>query len=428
MLNKVLAAVERFSLFSAGDRVTVALSGGADSMALLDILYKNRERFKIELSAAHLNHKLRGEESDRDEAFVVSFCEKNGIPLITESADVAGYAAASGKSIEQAARDIRYDFLARVSCGKTATAHTASDNAETVLINLSRGTALKGASGIPPVRDNFVRPFIFCTRSEIEAYCKENDVPFVTDSSNLTDDYTRNKIRHNVIPNLEALNPSFCDAITRFTLSAGEDSDFLSSLAAEQFEKNLKNGTLAIAKNAAPSIAKRMIALFLEKEAKTSADSIHINEIYDALGETTCRSIGGGQTVCIKNGKLSLLSKEEPIEFTVAMQTTDRESFEEMLKVNKLLLKNAIDCDKICGKVSLRTRVEGDSIKLKGRGTKTLKKLYNELKVPANAREQLPIAVDSEGIVWICGAGVSERVCIDENSKQILIFNYKQNQ
>ena len=428
MLNKVLSAIERFSLFSEGDSITVALSGGADSMALLDVLYKNRERFKIKLSAAHLNHKLRGEESDRDEAFVADYCKKLGIKLMAESADVAGYAAKNGKSIEQAAREIRYDFLARVSVGKIATAHTASDNAETVLINLTRGTALKGAAGIPPVRDNFIRPLYFCTRAEIENYCKENNVPFVTDSSNLTDDYTRNKIRHNVVPKMEALNPSFCEAVTRFTLSAGEDSAFLSSLASEQFEKNFKNGMLTVPKTAAPSIAKRMIALFLERAAKTSPDSLHINQLYEALDENTCRSIGGNQTVIIKNRKLGLLLEEKPIGFAVSMQITDRKNFEEMLKVNKLLLKNAIDCDKICGNVSLRQRVEGDSIKLKGRGTKTLKKLYNELKIPTSVREQLPVAADSEGIVWVCGAGVCERACVDENSRQILIFNYKQNQ
>ncbi len=423
MLNKVLSAVNRFSMFSAGDSVTVALSGGADSMALLDILYKNRDRFGIKLSAAHLNHTLRGEESDRDEAFVREYCKKIGVTLTVERADVATYAAESGKSIEQAARDIRYDFFSRASSGKTATAHTASDNAETVFINLSRGSALKGMCGIPPVRDEFIRPLIFCTRAEIEEYCRVNEIPFVTDSTNLTDDYTRNKIRHNIIPAMADINPAFCDAVTRFTLAAGEDSAFLEQLADEEFGRCFKNGTLTVSEETSPSLAKRLIARFLEDFADSSADSLHINELYNALGSDTLRSISGGKTVSVKGRNISLFCEEVELSYTASMQMVDRERFEQLLKVNKLLLNNAIDCDKICGKVVLRTRAEGDSIKLKGRGTKSLKKLYNEMKIPQNARVNLPVAADDCGVVWICGAGVSERVKIDKTSKQILVFD-----
>ncbi len=420
MLSKVIAAVERFSMFSKGDSVTVALSGGADSMALLDILYKNRKKWGITVSAAHLNHKLRGNESDRDEEFVHEYCKKLGIMLLVESIDVGHYSKVSGKGTEEAARELRYGFLSRVAEGKIATAHTASDNAETLLINLLRGTALKGACGIPPTRDNFIRPLIFCTRAEVEEYCEQNSVPFVTDSTNLSNDYTRNKIRHNIIPAMREINPSLEDAVTRFTLSAGEDSALLEQLSVKELEKSVKGDVLTV-DSRSPSVAKRMIAAFLEAQTGHAADSCHINGIYEALGTKTNRSVAGGKTAYINGFKVSL-EADEPNCFEPFMETVEGD---ELLKVNKLLLNNAADCDKICGKVCLRTRIEGDSIKLAGRGTKSLKKLYNEMHVPPQDRDVLPVAEDEGGVIWVCGAGVSERVCVTSKTKKAIIFKIK---
>jgi len=424
MVSKVLAAINRFSMINGGDNITVALSGGADSMALLHLLYSNRERLGITLCAAHLNHSLRGAESDCDENFVREYCGSIGVELFCEKADVGFYAEQSGKSTEEAAREIRYDFLARVSSGKVATAHTASDNAETVLINLSRGTALKGVCGIPPVRDNFIRPLIFCSRAEIEDYCRENGIPFVTDSSNLSDDYTRNKIRHNVIPVLQEINPSFCTAVTRFTLSAGEDCEYLQSVADAEYLQHLKNGKLTVPCDMSPAIAKRMIARYLD-DIGCVTDSLHINEIYEALGDKTRRSVSGDKSILID--KQTIFSETDAKRsFIVSMLDYDREKFDSCLKVNKLLLNNAIDCDKICGKVVLRTREAGDEIKLSGRGTKSLKKLYNELKIPQNDRENLPLAADDNGVIWVYGAGVCERVRVDRETKQITVFEVKE--
>jgi len=424
MVSKVLAAINRFSMINGGDNITVALSGGADSMALLHLLYSNRERLGITLCAAHLNHSLRGAESDCDENFVREYCGSIGVELFCEKADVGFYAEQSGKSTEEAAREIRYDFLARVSSGKVATAHTASDNAETVLINLSRGTALKGVCGIPPVRDNFIRPLIFCSRAEIEDYCRENGIPFVTDSSNLSDDYTRNKIRHNVVPALQEINPSFCTAVTRFTLSAGEDCEYLQSVADAEYLRYFKDGKLTVPCDMSPAIAKRMIARYLD-DIGCVTDSLHINEIYEALGDKTRRSVSGDKSILID--KQTIFSETDAKRsFIVSMLDYDREKFDSCLKVNKLLLNNAIDCDKICGKVVLRTREAGDEIKLSGRGTKSLKKLYNELKIPQNDRENLPLAADDNGVIWVYGAGVCERVRVDRETKQITVFEVKE--
>ena len=200
MLKKVLAAIEDYGMLGKGSTVTVALSGGADSVALLYCLLELKEQFSLNIRAAHLNHNLRGDESLRDANFVADLCKKLNVDLSLKSADVSSVAKETGESIELAARRVRYDFLNEVSGGIIATAHTASDSFETMLFNLSRGTAIKGLSGIPPKRDNLIRPLIYCTRADVEEYCKQNNISFVTDSSNLSDDYTRNKIRHNVVP------------------------------------------------------------------------------------------------------------------------------------------------------------------------------------------------------------------------------------
>ena len=199
MKSQVLKAIERFSLLD-NRNITVALSGGADSMALLSVLLEIKGEFSLNITAAHFNHRIRGAEADRDEAFVKEYCEKKGVELFLGSGDVPSYAKEQGLSLELAARELRYEFLKSVSKGNVATAHTASDNAETVIFNLTRGSGAEGLCGIPPKRDIFIRPLILATREQIEEYCKENDIPFVNDSTNFCDDYTRNKIRHNVIP------------------------------------------------------------------------------------------------------------------------------------------------------------------------------------------------------------------------------------
>ena len=209
MENHILEAIERFSLIEEkGVNVTVALSGGADSMSLLYALLNLREKLGITVNAAHLNHMIRGEEAERDTCFVKEQCEKLGVKLYCEYADIPAIAEREGISLELAARNTRYEFLKRVSSGLVATAHTASDNLETLLYNLARGSGLDGLCGIPPKRGIFIRPLITCTRDTVENYCSENNIPFVTDSTNLADDYTRNKLRHKVVPVLKEINPA----------------------------------------------------------------------------------------------------------------------------------------------------------------------------------------------------------------------------
>ncbi|MBR6502326.1 MAG: tRNA lysidine(34) synthetase TilS, partial [Clostridia bacterium] len=228
MLKKVIEALARFDMLKDVKHITVALSGGADSMALLDALLEIKSELNIEkISAAHFNHQIRGDEAMRDQDFVVNYCKHKDIECFVGSANVPQYAKQNNLSLELAARRLRYDFFESLNTDKIATAHTASDNLETIIFNLTRGTALSGLCGIPPVRDGYIRPLIFCTRDDIENYCNQRRIQYVTDSTNLCDDYTRNKIRHNVATVLKQINPLAENAVSRMSLSIREDEDFI---------------------------------------------------------------------------------------------------------------------------------------------------------------------------------------------------------
>lgn len=233
MKDNVRKAVSDYGMIEAGDSVTVALSGGADSVSLLYTLRELKDELGFSLSACHINHNLRGAESDRDQRFAESLCKKLSVPVSVFSVDVKG-TVRKHQSVEERARELRYEIferLAREANAKIATAHNANDNAETVLLNLLRGTGLKGLCGIPPVRDYIIRPLIYTPRTAIEAFCAENGIEYVTDRTNLSTDYTRNKIRLDILPRLAEINPSLIDGIARMTGNLNEDSLYLEGLA-----------------------------------------------------------------------------------------------------------------------------------------------------------------------------------------------------
>lgn len=435
MENYVLEAIERYSLLeNANRKVTVAISGGADSMALLHVLLKLKDKLNIDLSAAHLNHMIRGAEADRDQEFVKKQCEALGVALFNERANIPKYAEENGISTELAARKVRYDFLERVSEGVVATAHTASDNLETVLFNLSRGTAVNGLCGIPAKRGKIIRPLLLCTRSQIEEYCEKNGIPFVTDSTNLTDDYTRNKIRHNAVTVLKEINPSVEYAVLRMCASLKEDTEFLDSLAEEYIAKNTDADGSLLLKNFGSlhcSVAKRVIRKFIEdKNPEISLENIHIESAFTVAmngGRTSlpknCSAVSSKNKLTVeKNG----LNAQNNTEFSVEITECDNTFFESIKKVNNLLLNNSIDCDKIKGKLVVRTRNAGDSIRLKNRGcTKTLNRLYSEKRVPVGLRDSIPVIADDLGVIWVYGIGVAQRAAVTNSTKQAALIEVK---
>lgn len=424
MKNNVKKTIAEHRLFENARRVTVALSGGADSVSLLHVLLELKEEVDIELCAAHLNHQLRGDEADRDENFVRELCEKLGVPIFCERADIKAESKKTGESIELAARRVRYEFLERVSVGGViATAHTASDSAETMLYNLTRGTALKGLCGIPVKRGIFVRPLINVTREEVEAYCRENELSFVTDSTNNEDVYTRNKIRHNVVTVLRGINPAFERAASRTAKMLCADNDYLLSAATKLYNESLTENGLIIDKltSAHEALRSRAVMLYLEQNG-VEAYSSHIEQILGILpsGKT---EVSGKNIIMAKNGFLYIERNSVAPEFSVKFSVISRNEFEKNTKINNLLLNNALDYDKLLGSPTVRGRIAGDSIRLRGRGvTKTLKKLFTENAVPIELRDSLPIVADEDGVIWIYNMGVAERVAITDKTEKILLI------
>ncbi len=432
MEKSVLEAIERFSLLDNVSTVTVALSGGADSMALLYSLYSLKDSLGITLKAAHLNHLIRGEEAFRDEEFVKEACKKLGVELTVKRVDVPTLAKKEGLSTELAAREARYEFLESVSGGGVvATAHTASDNLETVILNLTRGSGLDGLAGIPAKRGIFIRPVILCTRNQIEDYCKEKNIPFVTDSTNLSDDYTRNKIRHSIVPVLKELNTSVEATVLRSSFILKEDAEYLKKMAEEYMSQNLLPDGRLVADfcKTEPARVKRIIKAYLKRVLpEITLETVHIEESFKIALSSGRTSLPKGYSL-VSDGKFIWTEDKntaKTVKYTVDLTECDNNFFEKKEKINNLLLNSLLNCDKIVGKLVVRTRRPGDSIRLLGRGcTKTLHKLYNECAVPVFLRETLPVIADDNGVVWVCGIGVAQRCGVSSNTKRVIRIDVK---
>lgn len=441
-INKVVSTIEKYQMFEEGDRVAVGFSGGADSVCLLHILYTLKDRYNLKLVACHVNHMLRGEEADRDESFCRDFCNKYGIELVVVRIDVAKIAEETKESVELCARKIRYDFFNKSAgdSGKIATAHTLSDSLETTLFNMMRGTALKGLCGIPEKRENIVRPLIELTRQEIEEYCKDNELYFVTDSTNNTDEYTRNRIRHNIIPQMQVESNSLYSSYLSMHNALSRDEDFLSGFADEILKKTRKNGgydakELALCHD---SVLVRCIAK-LFSEFEVSIDTAKLELVCDIVKK------GRGKVTLAPNVYASVSKSTLAVEketkqdfFEISLGEETIEVFEGKYislkrgqsicskKVNQNLLKKYIDCDKIGRNVVVRQKKDGDKIRLaSNKMTKTLKKLFNERGISVSQRDKILVICDEEGLIWVEGFGVAQRCAVDENTKNIGIIEVK---
>ena len=430
MIEKaIIDTCKEYSLIPKGSVVTVALSGGADSVTLLYALNRLKDKLGITVKAAHLNHLIRGDEAFRDEEFVKNLCSSLDIPLICEEIDVPKLAKEQNLSLETAARKVRYEFLNRVcEDGLIATAHTASDNLETVLLNLARGSAIGGLCGIPIKRDNIIRPIISVTREEIEKYCDVNNLSFVTDSTNLSDDYTRNKLRHSIVPVLKEINPKIEKSVLKTSRSVTNISNMIKIEADNYITKNFNHNKLDVSSfgELNPEIAKKIIVEFVKIcDRRISLETCHIESIYKICLKCGKTGIPNNKYCQNKNGYLFVGSNDENLkktEFSVEIiKITEN--------VNNLLLNNSLDCDKIVGKLVLRTRMSGDSIRLVNRGcTKNLKKLYNECSIPVNIRDTLPVIADDLGVVWIHGIGVAERCAVSKKTNSAYVIGVKENE
>lgn len=296
--SKVLATIGDCAMFERGAVVVAALSGGADSVSLLRVLKSLEKTLEIRVCACHLNHGLRGSESDADERFCADLCEGLGVPLERRRVEV-GKLLRPHESVEQAARRIRYEFfeqtLRKFESNVLATAHTASDNTETVLFNLTRGTGISGLCGIPPVRglgDEFrvVRPLLYCTRSEVEEYLAGLCQGFVTDKTNLSEDYSRNRIRLNVVSELEKINPSLQNVISRMTKIVREDDGFLEELSDKALsDAKTGRGWDAAALSRLPKPIKARAVRRILEMGGIEPSALRIQSAIDLLGKRSAR-------------------------------------------------------------------------------------------------------------------------------------------
>ena len=401
MLNKLLRFIRQYDMVSPGDRVICAVSGGADSVALLFACYLLKEKLGIELAAAHFNHHLRGEESQRDEAFVREFCHRYEIPLYVGAAEVT----AGEKGLEAAARDARYAFL-RDLPGKIATAHTADDNAETVLLHLVRGTGLKGLGGITPVNGDLIRPMLNVTRAEVEAFLKEWSLPHIEDSSNETDAFLRNRIRHHVMPLLTAENPKLAENLSAMALRLRVDEEYLS----EQGNFEILP-TVETLKALHPAARSRALEQFLKKNGVREPEQIHIARTEGLLFSdkpSAQAQFPGGVTITRRYDRLEVLREEPPLEAVEI--SCPGEAWLPGLRVICQPAENIINTldtftVAAAGTITLRPRQSGDTIRLSG-GTRSLKKLFIDRKIPAADRDRIPVVCDERGVLGVYNIGV----------------------
>lgn len=438
MIEKVKNAISMYDMFSNGDSIYVGLSGGADSVSLLLILNDLKDIYNINVHAMHINHQLRGEESLRDENFCIELCKRFDIRLCIERIDVKSYCKEHRTSLEEGARILRYKCFQKLANGKIATAHTLSDNCETILHNLTRGTGLKGLTGIPPVRDNVIRPLIFCTRQEIEDFLLAKGVNFVTDSSNLSNDYTRNKIRHNVVPILKEINPQFEKKVLDTVEILNEDGSYIDSIANEVFESNVSNDgkTLNVDLRKYHNAIKHRCITRLFKENGLTYSHERILAIDNIIANDGKINVSNDVYFISKLGIISVVSISKECTNYVPMstdlhingktdifnKTVETTLIKNSAFINKKLTNYILDYDKIQGKALLRGRQFGDKIKLENRGfTSSVKKLLNE-NVPKNCRDTLCFICDDVDLIFMERFGVSQRVACDENTENYLVI------
>lgn len=403
MLNKLRAFLKEQALLSPGDKVIAAVSGGADSVAMLFALYLLRDELGITLEAAHFNHHLRGAESDRDEAFVTDFCGRYDIPLHLGS----GRIVPGKKGLEAAARDARYAFLRRLP-GKVATAHTADDNAETVLMRLIRGTGLKGLGAIAPVSGNVIRPMLTVTRDDVEAFLEEYALPHVEDSSNGTDDFLRNRIRHSILPLMRAENPRIGENLSAMALLLREDESCLQSMLPEQ------TSDVSQLKAMEPALRRRALERFLKAQGVREPEQIHILQAEQLLyhwSPSAAMQFPGGVTIGRQYDRLVRL------EFAPELPET-RLSVpgETCIGGKRFVSEYATDLEErpdsvlVCpvGALTVRSRRSGDTMRLPG-GTRSLKKMYIDRKIPASQRAAVPVLADDRGVLAVFGIGTDIR-------------------
>lgn len=452
MIETVLKTIKENNMFNKGDKVIVAVSGGPDSICLLHILNTLKSELQITLYAAHINHCLRGKDSDDDELYVKKFCGNINVEFRSRKVDINQMAETKKISSETAGREARYEFFSDLKnefkAQKIAIAHNSNDQAETILMRIMRGTGMEGLIGIRPVRDDiFVRPLIDCARENIEKYCLNNNLNPRIDKTNLEPIYARNKIRLQLIPYIEKnFNEDIVEALNRLSNIIKVDNDYLDKIAKEKYKKycDINKEKVIISKEAFlehESIVTRIIrfAFYNVSGNLYNFEKIHIYDVIDVQKHSTGKMLMLPNNTYVQNnyGDIIIYKKQEQTvknnnqyilcngvnelkdsNLRITLEIMDK--LEDSI-LNRETFTKCFDYDKIQGRVLVRYRRDGDSfIPLGMKGNKKLKDLFIDLKIPRDEREKIPLICFDDKIAWVVKYRVSELFKVDKNTKRIL--------
>lgn len=457
---KAAQTIEKYGMLHGANMVIVGLSGGADSMALFHFLYENKARYGIEVAAAHINHGLRGAAADADEGAVRALCEKTGTQLFVKHAKMLERPRPQGQGTEEWGRAQRYAFfeeLAQAHTALVATAHTLPDNAETLLFNLARGTGLNGLSGIAPKRGVFIRPLIETTRGEVEEYCAQNNLAFVTDETNFEDNYTRNRIRHHIVPAMQEINPAFLSGVNALTQEMVQVHGYMVRAAqqllqsaqvpcAQMFSVHGQNAYSCEVLLAADAVLlNQALYLLLQPTGALSRRAVELCAA--CLEKGGCVQVSAKYIFTVKNGVCALENavdikppQEDNAKYEIplaagvyelfgghvlTLEQLPYEKFVNNCENGKNSLKNALDYDIIKDTSFIRTRAQGDTFRPQGRGlTKSVKKYMSELKIPLNTRGTLPLIACGAKVQYIAGVGAAEDAMPTAQTKTVLYITH----
>lgn len=450
--RKTIVSYGMDRLMAQSDVVIAAFSGGADSSVMLCLLAEYAAEKGIRLVCAHVNHMIRGSEADSDEQFARETAESLGIPIYVRRENVPALAKKMGCGLEEAARKVRYDFFDELSepyCyAVVATAHNADDNMETVLFNLMRGSGIKGLGGIAPVRDGkFIRPLIGCTGEEIRRYCRENGISYVVDSTNSDTDYTRNYIRHRIVPAMETVFDVPQRSFLRMTELVREDSEFIEKEAEARCPEHTTVYQREELVSLHPALSSRILMRmygYARGTGEQPLEYVHIKNMLRLASSDKCEgslSLPGPVDFCVTRNRVyfSLSGKDEPdtaenfrYDFIenggifenkryILMVSRDEHNArtEEYENIYKLSIHQKMCFDKIIGALYIKYRNNGDTYQYGGM-TRKVKKLMVDKKLTADEKSLLPLLCDDSGIVWMPYYPVRDSVSVHNKGENIL--------
>ncbi|HBF4285307.1 tRNA lysidine(34) synthetase TilS [Clostridioides difficile] len=458
IFDKVLSTINKHNLIQKGDKIVLGLSGGPDSVCLLHVLNRLKKDFNIEIYAAHLNHQIRGIEAQKDALYVSKLCEDMGIVFFVKSINVPKYCENEGLSLEEGARKLRYEMFYeikdKIKANKIAIGHNLNDQAETVMMRIMRGTGLKGLKGIDYIRDNcIIRPILDVERNEIEEYCEAYNLNPRIDKTNLENIYTRNKIRLDLLPYMkDNFNSNVIESIVRMSNSLKSDNDYIEKEAEAKFREvsNIKEkGFVDINLDDFVCLHDAIKVRVLRNSIKhilgdtNFVDQRHIEDIMSLEDNSKVNkmlTLPRNIFVYRKKDSIILTNEEivnEEIEFYYNVPSNGFIKIKELKQIietqvmsidryKSMKLDNSskgFDFNKVKGGIVIRSRRQGDKIKL-AMGSKKVKDLFIDLKIPREERCKIPIITDSEGIICVGDYKISENYKIDENTKEVLKINF----